>query len=296
MNTLTNLASLPLPPSGKTGWPWTDATELLPKIRSNGLPWPKLSIITPSYNQVEYIEETLRSVLLQGYPNLEYIVVDGGSTDGTAEIIRKYEAHLAYFVSEPDHGQAHAINKGFAKASGDILAWLNSDDVYEPGVFALIANTINPTHGPWAAFGHCLFINEWGKELSLSKSIDSPLYQKLCYWQGWNIFQPTVFVARDVAEQIGPLDETLRYALDYDWFLRVSLRYSFFDLQQTVARYRLHTQSKTGDFAQNRFKFYREQHPISRRYWSTLPLAQQGRVYFSYYYFRFRQLLKAVLR
>src|SRR5262245_19754812 len=105
------LPELPPPPLGKTGWPWTVETQRLPAVRPDGSTWPRISIVTPSYDQGQFIEETIRSVLLQGYPDLEYIVIDGGSTDGAVDIIRKYAPWLTYWTSEPDHGQAHAINK-----------------------------------------------------------------------------------------------------------------------------------------------------------------------------------------
>src|SRR5262245_50300660 len=109
------VAELPPPPSGKTGWPWTDETPPLPSTQPDGSPWPRISIVTPSYNQSEFIEETIRSVLLQGYPDLEYIIIDGGSTDQSLDIIRKYARWLAYWISEKDRGQSHAINKGFER-------------------------------------------------------------------------------------------------------------------------------------------------------------------------------------
>jgi len=113
--------SAPSPP-GKTGWPWTEETSRLPEKMSDGRPWPRISIVTPSYNQGQFIEETIRSVLLQGYPNLEYIVIDGGSSDGSVEILQEYEQWLAYWVSERDRGQADALNKGFRRASGILSA------------------------------------------------------------------------------------------------------------------------------------------------------------------------------
>ena len=133
------LAELPTPPAGKTGWPWTVETPPLPPARPDGSPWPRISIVTPSYNQGQFIEETIRSILLQGYPDLEYIIIDGGSTDQSVEIIKKYEPWLTYWVSEKDRGQAHAINKGFARVSGEIGGYLNSDDFYLPNALSAAA-------------------------------------------------------------------------------------------------------------------------------------------------------------
>src|SRR5271166_5725136 len=122
------LAELPPPPSGKTGWPWTVETAQLPDTMPNGHPWPCISIVTPSYNQGEYIEETIRSILLQGYPNVEYIIMDGGSTDGTVDTVQRYKRWLMHWESAPDLGQAHAINKGLQRCTGALFNWINSDD------------------------------------------------------------------------------------------------------------------------------------------------------------------------
>lgn len=149
------LASLPPPPSSKTGWPWTIQTPPLPGKRSDGSAWPRISIVTPSYNQGEYIEETIRSVLLQGYPNLEYIVMDGASTDGSIRIIEKYASWIASWESTKDCGQAHAINKGFHRATGSIYGWLNSDDFYFLGGLAAIAKAWSPREKQFF-YGDCL--------------------------------------------------------------------------------------------------------------------------------------------
>src|SRR5215472_10161327 len=134
------LADLPPPPPDKTGWPWTVETPPSSVLGSNGPPRPRISIVTPSYNQGDFIEETIRSVLLQGYPNLEYIVIDGGSTDQTIDVIRRYEKWLAYWVSEKDDGQPQAINKGLSRATGELFNWINSDDLLLPGALAAIGS------------------------------------------------------------------------------------------------------------------------------------------------------------
>ena len=123
------LSELPPPPSGKTGWPWTEESRRLPNQMPSGCPWPRISVVTPSFNQGKFIEETIRSVLLQGYPNLEYLMIDGGSTDNSVEIIKKYSPWLTYWVSEPDDGQSDAINRGLKMSSGDFATWINSDDL-----------------------------------------------------------------------------------------------------------------------------------------------------------------------
>jgi glycosyltransferase involved in cell wall biosynthesis len=133
-----SLEQLPSPPHGKLGWPWNEETPPLPQS-INGQPWPRISIVTPSFNQGQFLEETIRSILLQGYPNLEYVIMDGGSTDDSVEIIRKYQEHLSFWVSEKDAGQSDAINKGFARCSGELLNWINSDDVLMLGALRAVA-------------------------------------------------------------------------------------------------------------------------------------------------------------
>ena len=143
------LAELPTSPPGKLGWPWTVETPQLPDTMPDGQLWPLISIVTPSCNQGQFIEETIRSVLLQGYTNLEYIIIDGASTDNSVEVIKKYEPWLTYWVSEKDRGQAHAINKGKSLSSGDIFQWINSDDYLEPRCLLAVATQI-PRGGVFA--------------------------------------------------------------------------------------------------------------------------------------------------
>lgn len=130
----------PLYGKGGDGWPWSADAPPPPEFMPDGRAWPKISIVTPNYNYGCFLEETIRSILLQGYPNLEYIIIDGGSSDESVEIIRKYEKWISYWVSESDNGQANAIDKGFRQASGDILAWLNSSDLYLPGTLLKVGS------------------------------------------------------------------------------------------------------------------------------------------------------------
>jgi glycosyltransferase involved in cell wall biosynthesis len=163
------LATLPPPPSNKTGWPWTIETPLIMDMMSNGKPWPKISIVTPSYNQGQFIEETIRSVLLQNYPNLEFIVFDGGSTDETKKILDKYKPWLSFYQSKEDRGQGHAINLGFSIASGDCFGWINSDDFYLPSCFRMIADRFEATSSEFI----------YGDSMILYENT-----QNIKYWQG----------------------------------------------------------------------------------------------------------------
>jgi len=165
---------------------------------------PLVSVITPSFNQAQYIEATIQSVITQEYPNIEYLVVDGGSTDETVEIIKKYEAKIAWWVSEKDKGQTDAINKGFGRAKGKILAWLNSDDTYEPGAISNAVKYLIDHPDVGMVYGDCNFINENGKVIGKFGSAQTN-YKLLR--QGYaHIPQQTMFFRAELWKQVGPLD------------------------------------------------------------------------------------------
>jgi glycosyltransferase involved in cell wall biosynthesis len=238
--TLTNL---PAPPAGTHGWPWTEAP---PPGDRNGEEPPRITVVTPSLDQAAYLEQTIRSVLLQGYPNLEYIVVDGGSRDGSVEIIRRYEPWLAQWVSEPDRGQAHAINKGFLRSTGDILAWLNSDDFYAPSALAIAGRHL-ARGGCAALVGHCLRIHSSGTPPWLLRGRYAGRRRLLAFWKGYEMHQPSIFWTRQAYEKTGLLDEELHDILDFDYWVRLSQHCDFENVDAVLSCTNYHAAAKTGD-------------------------------------------------
>ena len=204
---------------------------------------PLVSIVTPSFNHVNFIEATMKSVLMQDYPNIEYMVVDGGSNDGTVDVIQKYADKLAWWVSEKDKGQTDAINKGFNRAKGEFLAWINSDDTYEPGAVSAAVAYLQEHPEVGMVYGDCNFINENGNVIGKFNSAQTD-YQLLR--QGYvHIPQQTMFFRRELWEQVGPLDPSFYFAMDYDLWTRIAARSKIQYVPQTWANFRLHTSGKT---------------------------------------------------
>ncbi|GIV76552.1 MAG: hypothetical protein KatS3mg050_0946 [Litorilinea sp.] len=237
------LAELPPPPPGKTGWPWTEESPQLPDTLPDGSPWPRISIVTPSYNQGRFIEETIRSVLLQGYPDLEYIIIDGGSTDESVEVIRKYEPWLAYWVSEPDRGQSHAINKGFGKARGEIIAWLNSDDVYLPGTFGKVVSQFNREQTAGLIYARARICDQnrfpTGQLVGRKFSIDQ-------LFEGRNpVAQPSAFFRHDCFRRVSGLNENFHFAMDHDLWIRMGLLSKAIFVDDVWSEFRTHPVAKS---------------------------------------------------
>jgi len=237
------LHRLSYPHSGKACWPWTIKSKTFPPTMPDGRAWPKISIVTPSFNQGKFIEETIRSVLLQGYPNLEYFIMDGGSTDDSIEIIKKYEAYLTFWVSEKDNGQADAVYRGFEKATGDIIAWINSDDYYLPDSFKKVAIEMAKNPANEVVIGGIQFINKNGKQLYRIKGFTQNTESLLCF--GQNIAQPGCFWSRRAFYDVGGFERSLKFAFDFDLFLRLSKKYKLHALNEYIAVYREHGDSKS---------------------------------------------------
>lgn len=207
-------------------------------------PLPLVSIVTPSFNQAAYLEETIQSVLAQDYPRIEYIVIDGGSTDGSVGVIQKYQSSLTFWVSEQDKGQTDAINKGFNRAKGDILAWINSDDTYNPKAVGEAVLYLMENPDVAMVYADCDFIDEQGRVIGKFASRQTD-YKKLR--QGYvHIPQQTMFFRAKYWKEVGPLDPSFYFAMDYDLWVRIAARAPIKYLPgRTWAKFRIHTSSKT---------------------------------------------------
>ena len=200
-----------------------------------------VSIITPSFNQAQYLETTIQSVLSQDYPRIEYIVIDGASADGSVDIIKKYDNRLEYWVSEKDNGQADAINKGLARAKGDIVAWLNSDDYYLPNAISNALKVFEGIPGVVMAYGDMFAVNELGHTINNLKYKQLSLEDLLCFQI---IGQPAVFFRREAFGKTGGLDTTFHYLLDHHLWIRLAQQGKILHVPQTWAAARYHAEAK----------------------------------------------------
>ncbi len=252
---------LPRPTPDRVHWPWVAPCVLgdaATSAQNNG-GLPTITVVTPSFNQGRFLEETIRSVLLQGYPNLDYVVIDGGSTDTSIDIIRRYEPWLSYWVSENDRGQCHAINKGFQRATGEIFCWLNSDDTFEPGALhAIAAHFI--LHPDWQVLtGSCYFIGADGGYLDARTREPLPGLrppQSICrtpradgcdtfthWFRDW-FPQSSTFWRRELWTQAGPLDESLHFSMDYELWRRMGAHAQIHVVPDVLSNYRFQDDAK----------------------------------------------------
>lgn len=249
------VGELPPPPPDCTGWPWTAESRVLPELQPDGNAWPRISIVTPNYNSGRFLEETIRSILLQGYPDLEYIVVDGGSSDDSLDIIRKYEPWLTWWVSEKDSGFVEAVDKGFQRATGEVMAWLNSDDMYLPDAFARVTAIFRDVPQlEWITTALPLFWNEDG---DLSGSVLLSGVTRNWFYRGWHMMgcldrkrakrtvqQESTFWRRPLWERAGGrMDRSLRIMGDCELWARFFLHGNLAVVDAPLGAFRMHAAS-----------------------------------------------------
>lgn len=208
------------------------------------LTWPRISLVTTSFNQARFVEQTIRSVLAQGYPNLEYMVMDGGSTDGSPDIIQKYDRFLTYWTSGPDGGQAAALNEGFRRAHGDILGFVNSDDLLLPGALAAVAGFFASHPEVELLIGKSVIIDSENRILHLVSGL-VPTYHSLLFWGTGGFTQPSSFWRRETFLAAGPFDPSLRFSFDYDFYLRLAARGRARHVDRYLAAFRKHPSAKS---------------------------------------------------
>jgi len=213
----------------------------------NPVEWPKISIVIPTLNQGKYVEKTIESILLQNYPDLELIVIDGGSTDQTLGILDRYSENIDHLESLPDRGQSHALNKGLLLAGGELLGWLNSDDYFTPGALEVVARQYTNTgkSDVGAIVGGGDIVSESGEQVYVSKTEHVSLNALYDWADGKNFMQPSCFFTRKAWEECGPLDENLRYTMDLDLWLKISKKFEFEVIEEVLSHSLAHAEAKT---------------------------------------------------
>ena len=238
------IKKIEIPPAScaKNGWLWNEKSGDSQNYEISNKEFPKISIITPSYNQGDFIEETIRSVLLQDYPDIEYIVVDGKSSDNTIELLKKYGNHLTW-TSEPDDGQTDAINKGLKKSTGDIVAYLNSDDIYLPGTFLKIVQYFKNNPETDMIYGNIVHINKKSEIIEYKKTKQVTIDNIFTF----NVYvpQPTVFLRRSLVKNVGCFDYKLHLAMDFDYWVRIIKNYNISYVNEYLAAARIYPEAKS---------------------------------------------------
>ncbi len=273
---------IPGPPAGRSGWPWGGADPGGPSSLPDGSPWPRVTIVTPSYNQGSYLEECIRSVLLQGYPNLEYIVMDGGSSDESVGIIQKYSGSLTYWVSQPDRGQSDALSRGFALSTGELLGWLNSDDLLAPNALQAVVAEWRVRNRPCILTGQVkMFLDGPGGTRVTIGRPDFTFHTLLRPWliRVHRFQQPGSVFRRDVYESVGGIDVSLYSAMDYDLYARMlAVDPSIFHLDRVVAHFRMHVVSKTSGAEGTSARHLEEHRRVTQRFRAQLSRQERRRL------------------
>lgn len=238
---------LPLSSQNRTGWPWTPSSDYLIQPSHPGSSLPKISVVMPSFRQSKYLEECIRSILLQNYPDIELIIHDGGSGPEVLNILRKYDPWISYWVSEPDRGQSHAVNKGILKSTGSVIFWINSDDVCLPGAFQKVMQIFLENPEVKIVSGQARVIDSSSVTTGTLRSYYKDWYEIVTN-PGNSLRQVSTFFHRSIFDECGLLDESLNEAMDTEFLIRATEHHRPIVLNDELAAFRDHPEAKTSQF------------------------------------------------